>query len=59
MEEYNNILSLEERLIEQVKRHPVIFNKGNSGYKNTALKSQIWTEIAAKLNTTGLLKKLF
>ncbi|KAF5300108.1 hypothetical protein FQA39_LY11300 [Lamprigera yunnana] len=45
--------TLNEQLIEVVKKYPFLFNKRERDYKNTVKKSRTWEEIAVKLHLTG------
>ncbi|KAF5296193.1 hypothetical protein FQA39_LY12647 [Lamprigera yunnana] len=45
--------TLNEQLIEVVKKYPFLFNKPERDYKNTVKKSKTWEEIVVKLHLTG------
>ena len=47
-------MSFEERLIIEVQKYPVLYEKSCGGYKNVAVK--VWDSIAKAQGKTGKLK---
>lgn len=44
---------IDERLVEAVKEHEVLYNLQHRNYRRTDLKDAVWRSIAEKLGTTG------
>lgn len=42
--------SIEEKLIELVRSHPVLYNTSEPNYMKIKLKQEIWTTIANEVN---------
>lgn len=46
-----------EKLIEQVRKYPVLYNTEHSDYKNVLMKAQTWAKVADESGLTG--KKIY
>ena len=44
---------LEEKLIEEVRRNPCLYDFNSPDYRRAHLKERIWSDIATKLNVDG------
>lgn len=44
-------VQLDEILVLEVEKYPVLYDKSNKHYKNKIMKNQLWVEIGAKLNS--------
>lgn len=42
-----------ERLIEQVRKFPVLYDQSHEQYRNTVYTDRIWTAIASTLRVAG------
>jgi hypothetical protein len=42
-----------ERLIVEVEKHPILYDKSLQEYKDTDKKDRVWKEVSDKLNLTG------
>ncbi|CAG9766009.1 unnamed protein product [Ceutorhynchus assimilis] len=42
-----------EKLIELVKKYPILYDLGNPDYKNIRKRDKIWDQIGAELNESG------
>lgn len=42
-----------ERLIEEVRKHPVLYDQSDQRYRNSIYKDRIWNTIASKLGARG------
>ena len=42
-----------EQLIESVKKYPILYDLGNSEYKNIRKRDKIWDEIGVELDESG------
>lgn len=46
---------MEIKLIEFVKRHPYLYDKGDSNYRNILLKDEKWQEFSDATNIPGII----
>lgn len=46
---------MEERLIIEVEKNPVLFDKSHHLYKEAAKKADIWNAVGARIELTGKL----
>lgn len=50
----------EEKLISEVQRRPILYDKALKGYRKPAIRETAWQEVADELETTGkLLNSIF
>lgn len=40
-------------LIQEIKKHPLLYDTNNSEYNKTKLKEKVWKDIAQSLNYAG------
>jgi hypothetical protein len=45
--------ALDEQLIDLVRRHPALYQSSHISYKESAVKENVWDEIALSLDRTG------
>ncbi|KAJ8934440.1 hypothetical protein NQ318_003835 [Aromia moschata] len=46
-------MALTEKLIELVKKYPILYDLSHEEYKNVRKKDKVWEQIGAELNDTG------
>lgn len=52
-------VSMEEKLIEEVRRHQCLFDVSKKFYRDQKMRFEAWSEIAAVLNMNGKYAFLF
>lgn len=45
-----------ERIIELVRKHPILYDLSHEDYKNIRKKDKVWTKIGEELGENGKLK---
>lgn len=48
-----------ERLIEEVRKYPILYDQRHEKYRNTDYKERLWNTIATQLGTHGKAKSIF